>query len=96
MSSLVNLMVSDEELASTILHKLVRKRKWGHSHTSFANLSKSAPSHLKGDFKRIAEQLIKERLLISKPTSYGLEVSLNPQKAEKIKQIVRKYFRTAF
>nr|WP_304764982.1 hypothetical protein [Candidatus Burarchaeum sp.] len=85
-------MVSDEELAATIMHRLARKHKWGHSHTSIDNLSKGVPSHFKGRLKEIAGQLVKQQFLIPKPTGYGLEVSLNPAKGEEIKAIVRKYF----
>lgn len=89
-------MVSDEELESAILHKLSRKRKWGHSHTSFDNISKGFPPHLKGKLKELAESLRKEGLVLSKPTSYGLEVSSNPAKGQEIKERIRKFFHEAF
>jgi len=42
------------------------------------------PSHFKGDVKDAAKELINEEILIPKPTSYGLHVSLNPRKREEI------------
>jgi len=36
--------------------------------------------------KKAAEELIKENLLLRKPTGYGLQVSLNHEKAREIKQ----------
>ena len=62
--------------------------KWGNSHTSFDNLPKGFPTHLRGDVKDIAKKLIKEKLLLSKPTSYGLEVSLNPKKKKEVETLV--------
>ncbi len=63
--------------------------KWGGSHTSFDNLPKGFPSHVRGNVKEVAKNLIKEDLLISKPTSYGLEVSLNPEKKKEIEELTK-------
>jgi hypothetical protein len=35
--------------------------------------------------------LIKEGLLLAKPTSYGLEVSLNPRRKAEIDKIIEEY-----
>lgn len=82
----------DEEirniLKATILKKLKRRGKWGHAHTSFDRLSSGIPKHLRGLAKEVAEELIKEGLLLVKPTSYGLEVSLNPRKKAEIDEII--------
>jgi len=88
----VNYMVSDNELKSLILHKLAKKQKWGESHTAFENVAKGVPPHLKGSLKELAEKLVKEGLIIKKPTSYGLQISLNVEKSEEIKQRIRSYF----
>ena len=72
-----------------ILHKLDRYGYWGGRHTSFDNLTKSLPSHLRGDAKKVAKQLIKEGLLLRKPTGDGMEVSLNPKKLMEIKNIIK-------
>ncbi len=79
-------------IKADILHKLFRKRKWGASHTSVDNLHKSCPSHLKGEYKEVAQQLIREGFILSKPTGYGQEVSLNPLKREEIIAIIRIFF----
>ena len=39
--------------------------------------------------EKAANELIKEDILISKPTSYGLHVSLNPRKREEINQYLK-------
>lgn len=78
-----------ENIKKALIRKLVYMNKWAHSHTSFDNLPKGFPKHLRGEVKKVAEQLIKNTLLLTKPTSYGLEVSLNPDKKEEIEEILR-------
>jgi hypothetical protein len=86
----VNLLKMEELLIKkTILRKLVYLNKWGGAHTSFDNLPKGFPGHIRGEVKDVAKQLIKENFLISKPTSYGVEVSLNPDKKREIEELVR-------
>ena len=85
-------MVSDDELKVLILHKLAKKRKWGESHTAFENIAKGVPAHLKGKLKELGESLIKEGFIVGKPTSYGLQISLNAERTEEIKLMIRKYF----
>lgn len=85
-------MVSEDELKAGIIHKLMRRNKWGHSHTSIDNITKGFPSHLGKELKKAAKELIKEGLIIPKPTSYGLEISLNPERGDEIKRINRKFF----
>jgi len=78
-------------LKATILKKLKRRGKWGGAHTSFDKLTAGIPKHLHGKAKDAARELIKEGLLLSKPTSYGLEVSLNPRRRDEIERIIREY-----
>ena len=78
-------------LKATILKKLKRRGKWGHAHTSFDKLTSGIPKHLRGLAKDVAEELIKEGLLLAKPTSYGLEVSLNPRRKAEIDKIIEEY-----
>ncbi len=74
----------EQEIKKAILKKLFRHNIWGAKHTSIDNLQKGFPSHLKGEAKIAAKELIKEELILIKPTSYGEEVSLNPRKKEEI------------
>lgn len=78
-------------LKATILKKLKRRGTWGGAHTSFDILTKGIPNHLRGKAKEVAMELIKDGLLLSKPTSYGLEVSLNPERKEEIDKIIERY-----
>ena len=71
-----------------ILNKLYLRRKWGGSHTSIDLVSKGLPSHLIGDAKKIIDGLIKEGLLLEKPSTKELHVSLNPRKKAEICRII--------
>ena len=81
-----------ELVRAKILFKLARRRNWGASHTAFDNLKKGFKPHEQGTVKKIAEDLIKENLLLRKPTQYGLHVSLNHNKAKEIKKIIKDFF----
>jgi hypothetical protein len=76
-------------LKAQILKKLRRHGYWGGRHTAFDELPKSLPSHLRGEASDVAEELIKEDLLIQKSTSYGRHVSLNPRKKADIDKIIK-------
>jgi len=76
-------------LKAQILKKLRRRDYWGEKHTAFDELPKGLPKHLRGDAKEAAEEMIKESLLLSKPTSYGEQVSLNPQRKADIDRIIK-------
>lgn len=76
-----------------LLSKLLRKRKWGNSHTAFGNLKKGFKPKDHALVKIVARDLIKQNLLFKKPTGYGLHVSLNHEKAQEIKQIVFEFLK---
>lgn len=76
-------------IANILVRKLSYMGKWGGSHTSFDNLPKGFPGHLRGDVKKVAEKLIKENILLMKPTSYEKEVSLNPERKADIERMIR-------
>ncbi|MFO8016555.1 MAG: hypothetical protein R6U32_05610 [Candidatus Woesearchaeota archaeon] len=78
----------DEKIKGFIIKKMFQHGYWGKKHTSFDNIQKGLPSHSKGNAKSVARKLIKENILLAKPTSYGLEVSLNPKKKEEIMRYV--------
>lgn len=71
-----------------ILNKLYLRRKWGASHTSIDLVSKGLPKHQIGDAKDIANNLITEGLLLKKPSTKELHVSLNPRKKAEICGII--------
>ena len=84
---------TDEQIAARILQKLHRRGNWGASHTSFENVKKGFTQRDVGKrgakrVDKIAMDLIKKGLVVSKPTGYGLEVSLNPGMRENILKYV--------
>lgn len=60
-----------------------------HKHTSIHNLPKGLSNELRNtkEVKKAVEELLKDNLLLSKPTHYGLEVSLNPKKIKEIEKL---------
>ena len=76
------------DFKTVILRKLYRLRVIGGKHTAVENLTKGLPSHAVGKAKEAVEHLIKEGLLIKKPTSYGLQVSLNHKRISEISKLL--------
>ena len=83
-------MSEEEQIKRFILRKLVRHRIWMHKHTSIHNLQKGLPDYLrsKKEVREVIEELLKQKLLLSKPTNYGLEVSLNIEKKKEIEDFI--------
>jgi len=80
---------TEEALKKTLLRRLLADRIIGGRHTAIENLPKGFPKHLRGQVKDVVKDLFKEGLLLKKPTSYGLQVSLNPNRLAEIDRIVR-------
>ena len=85
---------SDEHLKAEMLLNLARKRCFGGKHTAVENMYRGIEQKRLGKeglkrAKKLAEELIKEDLVIPKPTHYGLQVSLNPKKSEEIKKMMK-------
>ncbi len=72
-----------------IIRKLYRKKIWLHKHTSIHNLHKGLSNELRSskEVKKAIEELLKNQILLSKPTHYGLEISLNPKKIKEIEEL---------
>ena len=84
-------MWTNEEIKGKILHKLTRLGKFKHKNNYIDNLPKGFPKELRGDVKDCVKELIKESILFVKPTSYGLEVSINIEKKEKIMHYIDRF-----
>ena len=76
-------------IKAAILKKLLRRDNWGNSHTAFDDLPRGFPKDLRGSVKDIADDLVKEGLLLDKPTGYGRHVSLNPRRKAEIDRIIK-------
>ena len=90
-------MLSDYEIKATIHIKLHKRGNWGASHTAFENLHKGfrAADLGKNGLKRIdwiTKDLIRQGWIIPKPTSYGLQVSLNPKENKAILAFMKRFF----
>lgn len=72
-----------------IIRKLYRHRMWSAKHTNIHNLPKGLSNELRNskEVKKAIKELLHEQILLSKPTSYGLEVSLNPKKIKEIHEL---------
>ena len=81
--------MKEKQAKGFIVKKLFHHGYIGSRHTDIENLKKGLPSHFKGDIKKAAKDLIKEEILIQKLASYGLHVSLNPRKREKIEKYLK-------
>lgn len=80
----------ENEIKATILYHLRRKRVIGGVHTHFDTLRRGFPSHLGKDINKIAKELIKKGWILTKPASYGLQVSLNKNKLKEIEEFIKK------
>lgn len=76
------------DLKKIILRKLYRHRIIGGKHTAIEHLTSGLPKHIAGFAKDAVKELIKEGYILAKPTSYGLQVSLNPEKIDEISKVI--------
>ena len=72
-----------------ILFKLKRNFYIGGRHTSEYNVIKGFPTNERGNLKKSLKKLIQSGYLISKPTSYGLEIVINPPRMKEINEILK-------
>lgn len=90
-------MLSDDQVKATILFKLHKRGNWGASHTAFDNLKKGFKDEDLGKYaaKRVdemARELVRQGWIITKPTHYGHQVSLNPREHESIIAFMKRFF----
>jgi hypothetical protein len=80
----------EDDVRRFILRKLARHRIWMHKHTSIHNLQKGLPDYLRSrkEVRKVIDEMLKQRLLLSKPTNYGLEVSLDIEKKREIEAFI--------
>ena len=81
--------MEEEQIKGFIVKKLFHHGYIGGRHTDIENLKKGLPSHLRGDVKEVAKYLINEGILIPKPTSYGLHISLNIRAKDKFQKYLQ-------
>jgi len=83
-----------ENIKLHILKKLFDQRCWMHKHFSINNIPQGLPPHKRDSkiIKKAVDELIKNKWLLSKPTHYGLELSLNINKKKEIENYIEKKF----
>lgn len=84
-------IINSAKIKGKILHKLLRCGKIEASHTAVENLYHGFPRDKVGFVKECIKDLMKEGIIFCKQTSYGLQVSVNLEKADKIKEYIRIY-----
>ncbi len=84
---------TDGEIRGKILHKLVRFGKFEHSHTAIDHLQKGFPAHLIGRVKENIQELKREKILLTKPTSYGEQVSINVDLTEQVMNYINLFLK---
>jgi len=87
---------SEEVIKARLLYHLRKKNVIGGKHTPFDNLIRGFPSHLGKEVKKAAHELIKSDWLVTKPTSYGLQVSLNKEKLPEIHEFIARVLKFKF
>ena len=88
--------MNSEEIQANILHQLFRKQKWMANHIAYDKIKKWVVVGLRGkngkETDRILKQLIRENLILAKPTSYGLQISLNIDHKEEILKRINRFY----
>lgn len=81
-----------EKIRLHILKKLFDQRCWMHKHFNINNIPQGLPPHARDSriIKKAVDDLVKNKLLLSKPTHYGLELSLNIEKKKEIEEFIEK------
>jgi hypothetical protein len=74
-----------------VVWKLNRRGKYGGSHTSMERIANSFRSDLRGEAAEAIRELIREQIILSKPTHYGMEISLNQNRIPLIRDICAFY-----
>lgn len=77
-----------DKIKATLLYHLRRKQVIGGVHTPYDTLKRGFPSHLGKEIEKAAKELIREGLILTKPTAYGLQVSLNKDKIREIEDFI--------
>jgi hypothetical protein len=89
-------MLSDDQIKALILFKLHKRGNWGASHTAIDNLQKGFKEadlgkHGKKRIEALAKDLIRQGWIIPKPTSYGLQIALNPRENQAITTFMKRF-----
>ena len=89
-------MASDEFYDYIKIHtlkKLFDMSCWMGKHTNINNMKKGLPGHARDSkvISKVVSELIKKEWLLSKPTHYGLELSLNIKMKKEIEEYLESH-----
>ena len=79
-----------EIITARLLYHLRKKNVIGAKHTHYDTLKFGFPKHLGKEVEFASKDLIKRGWLIKKPTSYGLQVSLNKERVKEIEEFIKR------
>ena len=82
--------MEENVITARLLYHLRKKNVIGAKHTHYDTLKFGFPKHLGKTVEFSAKELIKKRWLITKPTGYGLQVSLNKDMLREIEEFIKK------
>ena len=85
-----------DDVKATLLYHLRKKNVIGAKHTHYDTLNFGFPKHMGKEVEDAAKQLIKDGILITKPTGYGLQVSLNKERLSEIEAFIARFLGFAF
>lgn len=70
-----------------ILRRMLFSRQSGERHTAIENLAKGVPSHMRGEMKDAANDLIRKGYIVPKTTNYGRQVALNQNRIQELEKM---------
>ena len=79
-------------IMKNILRKLIRMKKIGGAHTEIKNITKGLSSIYRNtrrgqkQIKKAIKELFNQELLLSKPSTGEIHVSINPRKIKEIRE----------
>ncbi|MBU1076427.1 MAG: hypothetical protein KKH98_03995 [Spirochaetes bacterium] len=77
---------------ATLFYRLYNNGKWDNKgHMPIENAVKGFPKHLRGDIKKLIENLVKKGFLAKAKHNYGEGISLRMIKLNEIEEIIEKY-----
>jgi len=88
--------MNEEVIKARLLYHLRKKNIIGAKHTHYDTLKFGFPKHFGKEVENIAKELIKKGWLVTKPTSYDLQVSLNKEKLIEIESFIKKVLGFSF
>jgi hypothetical protein len=90
-------MLSHDQIKATLMLKLHKRGSWGVGHAGLEGLKKGWKQSELGELGlerigQITRELVRHGAIITKATSHGAQVSLDPRQSEEIIGFMRGFF----